>query len=279
MRIPALLLSALLAGGCALITEPLEERYLFSSRPVDPERFANIVRHEQGVEEVRLETPDGATLHGLLKRSSSAKPGERYPLVIVFGGARRETSWMVGRGEKPAEWGWLLVNYRGYGLSKGRPSEDALKEDARLIYDWAVKRPDVDASRIVVMGRSLGSYVAVSLANTRPVSGVILTTPFDSIASIGERRYPYLPLQLLVGHRYNSIAQAPNIDKPALFVLAENDAVTPAENGESLAKAWGGPKRILTLKDSGHYGIEWREEYWREVGRFLGGLAQPAGPK
>jgi pimeloyl-ACP methyl ester carboxylesterase len=270
------LLSAL-AGGCALITEPLEERYLFTARPADPERYASILRSQEGVEEVRIQTEDGATLHGLLKRAPAAKPGERYPLVVVFGGARRETSWILGRGDKPRDWGWLLVNYRGYGLSRGKPSEDALKDDARQIFDWAVARPDVDASRIVAMGRSLGSYVAVSLANTRPVHAVILATPFDSIAAIGEKRYPYLPLQLLVGHRYNSIDQAPDIKKPALFLLADNDTVTPAENGEALAKAWGGPKRVLTIKDASHYGIEWREDYWREIGQFLGGLSQPAG--
>lgn len=271
----ALLAAGLAAAlaGCALVVEPLEERYLFRSRPVGPERFESIVRSTPGVEEVRIDAPDEAQLHGLLKRPPAAKPGERYPLVIVFGGAFRETSWMVNWGAKPEAWGWLLVNYRGYGLSKGKPSEAALREDARRIYDWAVARADVDASRIVVLGRSLGSYVAVSLANTRPVRGVILATPFDSIAAIGEKRYPFLPLQLLVGDRYNSIEQAPAIKQPALFLLAENDDVTPPENGEALARAWGGPARVHLLRDTGHRMVEWRDDYWKEIGAFLEGLA------
>ncbi len=276
---PRLLLCAALLGlaGCSLITEPLEERYLFRSRPVGPERFTNIVQSQEGVEEVRIATPDGAMLHGLLKRAPAAKPGERYPLVIVFGGAFRETSWMVGWGEKPPQWGWLLVNYRGYGLSQGKPSEQALRDDARSIYDWAAARPDIDASNIVALGRSLGSYVAVSLAGTRALRGVILATPFDSIAAIGEKRYPYLPLQLLVGDRYNSIDAAPAIDKPALFLLAEKDDVTPLENGEALARAWGGPKEVHVLPDTGHRSIEYRDEYWRQIGRFLGAMLPPGG--
>ena len=176
--------------------------------------------------------------------------------MIVFGGAFRETSWMVNWGQQPAEWGWLLVNYRGYGLSQGKPSEQALKDDARSIYDWAAARPDVDVSNIVALGRSLGSYVAVSLANTCPLRGVILATPFDSIAAIGEKRYPYLPLQALVGDRYNSLEVAPTITQPALFLLAENDEVTPVENGQALARAWGGPKTVHLVRDTGHRTVE-----------------------
>jgi hypothetical protein len=264
--------AALVASGCALIVEPFEERFLFRSRAVGPERFASIVAQDPGVAEVRLPTPDGVTLHGLLKRAPGAKPGERYPLVIVFGGARRETSWMLSWTAKQRDWGWLLVNYRGYGLSEGKGSEQSLLDDARLIYDWAVARPDIDTGNIVVMGRSLGSYVAIALANVRPVRGVVLTTPFDSIAALGERRYPLLPLQLLVGDRYNSIAVAPSIDKPALFLLAENDDVTPLEHGEALAKAWGGPKRVQVLKNAGHRGVEYHADYWSELSRFLGSL-------
>lgn len=272
----ALLSAALFAAGCALIVEPFEERYLFRSRPVGPERFSSIVAQNEGVEEVRITAPDGVTLHGLLKRAAGAKPGVRYPLVIVFGGARRETSWMLSWTAKAPEWGWLLVNYRGYGLSEGKGSELTLRDDARLIYDWAVARPDMDAGNIVVMGRSLGSYVAIALATARPVRGVVLTTPFDSLAAIGERRYPFLPLQTLVGERYNSIAVAPSIDKPALFLLAENDDVTPLEHGEALARAWGGPKRVQVLKNAGHRGVEYHADYWSELSRFLGSLASPS---
>ena len=57
--------------------------------------------------------------------------------MIVFGGVRRETSWMIDQGDKPERWGWLFINYRGYGLSGGEPSERVLLEDAGLIYDYA----------------------------------------------------------------------------------------------------------------------------------------------
>jgi hypothetical protein len=271
LRYAAALALSFLVAGCGSLSESLDSSLLFRARPADPERLARVSRLD-GVEEVRIPTPDGFTLHGWLKRAPGAAKGERFPVVIVFGGVARETSWMIGWGAKPPAWGWLVVNYRGYGLSGGVPSEHAVVEDAKRIFDYAAARPDVDASRIVVLGRSLGSYVAVTLASSRPLAGAILATPFDSISAVAEERYPYLPMGLIVGGRYDAAAIAPTIHAPALFVIAASDDVTPPERGQALARAWGGPKSLFTLADTGHRGVEWREEYWVQISRFLRSL-------
>lgn len=259
----------LLAGGCNLILEPIEQRYLFRARNGDAAYLNAIASREGGIEEVRLKTPDGVTLHGWLKHPQPARPGQRFPLVIVFGGSRRETSWLIDRGDKPERWGWLFINYRGFGLSEGEPSERVVLEDANLIYDYAAARPDVDPSEIVVLGRSLGTYFAVALAKTRQVRGVILATPFDSFTALGGALYPWLPVGLILSGRYDAAAMAPSIKVPALFVLAEHDDVTPAERGAALARAWGGPQRTVTLAGARHYGIERRDEFWKAAGEFL----------
>jgi len=275
---PAAALAALATAGCSLVLDPIEQRLLYRPWSSSPAYLASLASAENGVEEVRLKTADGVMLHGWLKHPRRARPVERFPLVIVFGGVRRETSWMIDRARRPDAWGWLFVNYRGYGLSEGAPSEPVVVDDARLVYDYAASRPDVDASNIVVLGRSLGSYVAVKVAATRPARAAILATPFDSLAAIGAKRYPYLPLGLLLGERYDSAAVAPSVKAPALFVFAEHDNVTPVENGAALASAWGGPYRTLTLAGARHYGIERREEFWRAVGDFLQELI-PAGQR
>jgi uncharacterized protein len=260
----------LIVAGCNSVLEPVEQRFLYRPWPSDQARLASVASRENGIEEVRLKTPDGITLHGWLKHPSVVKPGERFPLVIVFGGVRRETSWLIDRGDKPQRWGWLFMNYRGYGLSGGEPSERILLEDTKVIYDYAAARPDVDRSNIVLLGRSLGTYFAVALAKMRPVRGIILATPFDSFAALGAERYPWLPVGLLLNGRYDVAAVAPVIRAPALFVLAEHDDVTPIENGRALARAWGGPQRTVTLTNARHYGIERRAEFWNAVGEFLG---------
>jgi pimeloyl-ACP methyl ester carboxylesterase len=261
--------TALLAAGCGLMLEPLEQRFLFRPRTSDPAYLTSVGARANGIEEVRLKSADGVTLHGWLKYPAAARPRQRFPLVIVFGGVRRETSWMIDRGVKPQGWGWLFINYRGFGLSEGEPSERALLQDARVIYDYAAARPDVERSSIVVLGRSLGTYFAVSLATARHVRGAILATPFDSFAALGAERYPWLPVGPLLNGRYDAAAIAPAIKMPALFVLAEHDDITPAKNGAALARAWGGPQRTVKLAGARHYGIERRDEFWSAVAEFL----------
>lgn len=260
---------AMIAGGCNLILEPIEQRFLFRVRSVDPAYLNTIASRERGIEEVRLKTSDGVTLHGWLKHPVAPRPTRRFPLVIVFGGVRRETSWLIDRGDKPERWGWLFINYRGFGLSEGEPSERVLLEDAGLIYDYASARPDVDSSNIVVLGRSLGTYFSIALAKTRQLRGAILATPFDSFAALGTARYPWLPVGLILNGRYDAAAIAPKIKVPALFVIAEHDDVTPAARGAALASAWGGPQRTVTIAGARHYGIERRDEFWTAVVEFL----------
>jgi uncharacterized protein len=260
---------ALCAVGCTWVFEPIEQRFLFRPWSSNSSHLASVASRENGIEEVRLKTSDGVTLHGWLKHPTTTPSGERFPLVIVFGGVRRETSWMIDQGNKPERWGWLFINYRGYGLSGGEPSERVVLKDASRIYDYAAARPDVDPSNIVLLGRSLGAYFAVALAKTRPVRGAILATPFDSFAALGAERYPWLPVGLLLNGRYDVAGMAPTIKAPALFVLAERDDVTPVEHGAALARAWGGPQRTVTLEGARHYGIERRAEFWSAVGEFL----------
>jgi uncharacterized protein len=262
-------LFAVFAAGCNWMLEPIEQRFLFRPWPSDPALLGSVASRDNGIEEIRVKTPDGVTLHGWLKHPTRTPSGERFPLVIVFGGVRRETSWMIDRGDKPDRWGWLFMNYRGYGLSGGEPSERTALEDATLLYDYAAARPDVDASNIVLLGRSLGTYFAVALAKQRPVRGTILATPFDSFAALGAERFPWLPMGLLLNGRYDSAGIAPTIKVPALFVLAESDDVTPMEHGAALARAWGGPQRTVTLAGARHYGIERRHEFWNAVAEFL----------
>lgn len=261
--------TALLVAGCNLMLEPIEQRFLFRPWAADPTRLVKVSSIGNGIQEVRIKAPDGVTLHGWLKRPETVGVGGRFPLVIVFGGVRRETSWMIDRADKPEHWGWLFVNYRGFGFSEGVPSERVLLDDATLIYDYATARPDVDASKIVVLGRSLGSYFSVALAKTRRLRGAILATPFDSFAALGEERYPWLPVGFILNGRYDAAAMAPKINIPAIFVLAENDDVTPVGNGAALARAWGGSQRVVTIAGARHYGIERRDEFWNAVEDFL----------
>jgi pimeloyl-ACP methyl ester carboxylesterase len=260
--------SALLAG-CTAMYEPLEQKFLFRPRPADPERLAAMEKRLDNVERVEITADEGVRIRGWLQKPKGAA---KFPLVIVFGGIARETSWMLHWPPKNENWGWLIVNYRGYGLSEGAPSERALYADAKLIFDYAAARADVDAKRIVVLGRSLGSAVAAQLAAERPVHSLILTTPLDSLASIGSRRFPFLPVGLIAAGHYDAASLAPRIRRPALFVIAEDDDVIPPEHAERLAGLWAGEKKIVRIPAAGHRMVEWRREYWDAVNDWLSAL-------
>lgn len=123
-----------------------------------------------------------------------------------------------------------LVNYRGYGGSSGQPTEAGLFRDSLAVYDWVRQRH----GEVAVLGRSLGTGVAVYLATQRKLSRVVLVTPYDSIESLAERRFPILPVAWLMRDRYDSISRVPQIAEPILAVVAERDEVIPRIHSDNL---------------------------------------------
>ncbi len=135
-----------------------------------------------------------------------------------------------------------------------------------------MRRPEVNSERIVAMGRSLGSGVAVHLASHRLLRGVILVSPYDSIVEVAKRHYPFLPVSLMLRHRFDSIASAPQIEAPLLCLVATEDRVIPAAHSRALFEAWRGPKTWHEVPRSGHDSISGEPEYWRSIADFLEAL-------
>ncbi len=147
-----LIVTVLKIGAAVVVGVPLamyflQDSLLFFPQPLEPGRREMLARRAPLVEELRIAAEDGTELHGWLARPEgrgSTEGARRFPLVIYFGGNAEEVSWLVDDPARPRGWGWLLVNYRGYGVSAGRPSEAALVSDAMRIYDFAAARADHD---------------------------------------------------------------------------------------------------------------------------------------
>ena len=247
----------------SLLMWSFQERLLFFPRPLESRPAPR-----PNLEDLTLVAADGTRLRGWLVKES-ATPA---PLVVYFGGNAEEVSWLVGVASRFVGWSLLLVNYRGYGESEGRPGEKELFQDALAIYDYAKLRPDVNPDRIVAMGRSLGSGVAVHLAAHRPLRGVILVSPYDSIAEVGRRHYPFLPVSLMLRHRFDSLALAPRADGPLLCLVASEDRIIPAAHSRVLFEAWRGAKTWREVPRSDHDSISGEPEYWRSIEGFLRAL-------
>ena len=261
--------AAIFVGLCAVLYL-LQEQLIFLRPPLaDEARHA--VRLLPGTTEVRIRTHDGKRLHGWLRHT--VEDPKVQGLVIYFGGNAEEVSGQMHDAQMLAPWSFAAVNYRGYGLSEGYPSETALTADALAVYDWLAKRDGIDPDRIVVFGRSLGSGVAVQLAASRPVRAVALVSPFDSLLSLARKQYPFVPVSLLLKHPFDSVARAPGIEAPLVVIAGERDGLIPPEYSKRLHDAWAGPKRWTLVPGGDHNDIHTRPEYWPTIREFLASLA------
>ena len=114
--------------------------------------------------------------------------------------------------------------------SSGKPSEEAFHSDALALFD----KVHAEHSNIMVIGRSLGSGVAVRLASVRPVSRLVLVTPYDSILGLAMRQFPYFPIGWLLVDKFESWRHAPGIRAPTVIVAAEHDEIIPRASSELL---------------------------------------------
>jgi pimeloyl-ACP methyl ester carboxylesterase len=159
-----------------------------------------------------------------------------------------------------------LMHYRGFGGSSGSPTEADLHADARALYDLVARtQPD-----IVVIGRSLGSGVAIRLANERPVARLVLVTPYDSIAALGARQFPIFPVRWLITDSFESVKQAPNIRVPTLVLRAQLDYVVPGDSTARLMAAFSkGVARQVLVDGADHNSISETPQYARALHEFI----------
>lgn len=243
-----------------------QEQLLFFPPKINNKMLNEIKKLYPNVEEIRIETPDHVILHGWFVKNSTAK---KSPLLIYFGGNAEEVSGEITEFDQFKEWSLLLINYRGYGLSQGKPSEKNLFNDAVLVYDIFSKRADIDKERIVAIGRSLGTGVAVYLASQRAIKAAILITPYDSIKNLAQELYPYVPVSWLLKHHFDSKALAPAIKIPMLALIAQNDQTIPPSHAFALVEAWGGTVYQKIIPDIDHDNITLGRGYWESIKRFL----------
>lgn len=211
-------------------------------------------------EELRLEL-DGATVQ--IWRLNA----DMEDAVIYFGGNAENVAYNIADFLRIfPDKAIYLVNYRGYGASTGKPSEAAIAADAQAIYDHASQAH----ANISVVGRSLGSGVAIFLAATRTTQRLVLITPWDSMVSVAQSAYPIFPVSTLLKDRYDSLSHASSISIPTLLLIAGRDEFIPMKSSLNLAEALDPSLTTVTIiDDAGHNTIQNYDQYMTALAEFL----------
>lgn len=201
-------------------------------------------------ETVGMTTADGVDLAGWYVPASSDPVGA---VLVLPGNAGNR----AGRAPLAAALGemglaTLLLDYRGYGGNPGRPSQAGVLADARAGVEALARRSGLPDDRIVYFGESLGSAVAVGLATERPPGGLILRSPFASLADVGSRAYPWLPVRRLLRDRFPAADWIAGYGGPTLVIVGARDTLIPPELSRRLTEAAPGPTDTLVVADAGH---------------------------
>lgn len=139
----------------------------------------------------------------------------------------------------------LIFDYRGYGRSGGRPSEQGLYQDAQTAYEYLLMRK-IPTDKIVVYGESIGGAVAIELAAKNKIEGLILESTFSNVKDMVQKTFPLLPYWIL-SSRFDSLAKIRSITVPKLIIHSINDEIVPYELGEKLFEAAALPKEMATV--------------------------------
>jgi fermentation-respiration switch protein FrsA (DUF1100 family) len=149
----------------------------------------------------------------------------------------------------------FIFDYRGYGKSGGRPSEQGTYRDAEAAWDYLVQKRGVPPELIVVFGRSLGGAVAAYLATSRSPAAVIIESAFTSIRDIGRELYPFLPIGILSTIRYDTLSSVHAVSSPLLVIHSKDDEMIHLHHGKRLFEAASEPKRFLVLAGTHNEGF------------------------
>jgi len=251
-----------------LLLWSLQERITF---PAPRAALPDPQRVEAGGERIELVMRDGTRLVGWYLPPKEPGGGPAPGLLWFYGnGETIGAIWPVIRDFRPPGAALVVVDYPGYGASGGRATEAGIYEAGALAYQALASRPGVDAKRIYVYGRSLGSAVATRTAADNPAAGLILESPFTSARDMAARTYRIFPL-FLVRLKLDNLETIRRVHCPVLVFHGTADRLVPMDMGRRVAKAAPGTQEFVMIEGAGHnetYDVGW-QAYRDKLAQFV----------
>ncbi|MEX2525472.1 MAG: alpha/beta hydrolase [Gammaproteobacteria bacterium] len=250
--------------GLSLLLYVFQDRFVyypFKSLAFTPDRIG------LEYEEVYLETEDGEQLHAWFIPAENADT-----TLLFFHGNAGNISHRLDSIRIFHEMGMnvFIFDYRGYGKSSGRPSEEGTYRDARAAWEYLTGNRGIPPDRIVLFGRSLGAAVAAWLARQTAPAALILESAFTSVRAMGKKLYPYLPVGLLTRIRYPTLDYIRDTATPILVIHSREDEIIPFEFGQQLHAAADGRSELLSIKGGHNDGfLVSGDHYRRGIADFI----------
>jgi fermentation-respiration switch protein FrsA (DUF1100 family) len=228
-------------------------------------------------ENVSLSTPDGELLHGWYVPAAGSRG-----MVLFFHGNAGNISHRLDSIGIFHQLGLdvMIIDYRGYGQSTGKASEQGTYLDAQAAWSFLVDERSIPAARIIVFGRSLGGAIGAWLGSQHTPAAVIIESSFTSGVDMARRLYPFLPVRLITRIRYPVKEYASRLDCPVLVVHSRDDEIIPFEMGQSIYAAVKPRKSFLEIRGDHNNGFFIsRHEYVAGLADFIDSIFGAPGTR
>ncbi len=223
-----------------------------------PGRLAADFKFKSGnnCQEIFLDTADGERINALFF------PNKREDVILYFHGNAGDLSgWQfVAEDFLPTGYNFMIIDYRGYGKSSGRLSENGLYLDAEAAYAYLTDK-GFTPENILIYGRSIGSGVAVDLASKKPCQGLILESPFSSFTKLATEKFPVFFPSLYLRFRFDSIHKIKDVKSPVIFLHGSDDTLIPSSHSLRLFEKFNGKKRLIVVPHGAHNDLHAFKEY------------------
>jgi len=223
---------------------------------------------EVSIKRVKIKTSDGVELLSWYHK----KDFEDYKTILFLHGNAGSLENRIHKINhfKDININFLIISWRGFSGNAGKPTEEGLYEDAKSAVRW-LKSRGVDEKQIIIYGESLGTGVAIEIAQNKNFSGIILESPFTSMINAGKDKYPYLPVKLLLKDKYESDKKIRNVKSPILIMHGKLDKIVPFTMGKKMYKLSNVPKYYYFSEYDDHM-MEYNDMLLKSLKNFINSL-------
>lgn len=225
------------------------------------------------VESVRFESADGTKIHGWFQQ----RPSAGQALIYFHGnGEDVDGCWdEIAELAESLEVSAFVFDYRGYGLSEGKPHQVGIVADGIAAMQWVTQKTGLPPGQIILVGRSIGSGVAAQVAAVHPPRALVMLSGFTSLVDVAASKYPIFPVRWVMRNRYDSVSALSNAAFPVLQVHGAFDQIIPIEFGRRLfEKIPTTHKHFYEMPERGHNNFGW-PDYLQELKQFLDDVQGP----